>query len=1190
VVARGFARRMSVRLGVPTELADAVLRKLAALRASTAQWVANDAYACLAINGFLKDFDFDFSAPPLSYCTLTVEGLTETEPFVDAGGDPAPFGQTSTLRLLQPATITDAALVSSSLAETDYPQWAAGTAYALGARVLRGSTHRIYESAAAGNVGNDPAIATGKWSDIGPTNRFAMFDQALGSTSDNAATIAVTLDAATINAVALLDVTGTSVRVQATGYDQTRPVGAGAITFLDLPAGVTRATVTLTGSGTVSIGTLLVGKLVGLGVTEASPTAGITDFSRKDVDDFGAVTIVERAWAKRMTANALISTSAIDSVFSRLAAVRATPSLWIGQAGYDSLTIYGFFKEFSIEAGDTVSKLSLSIEGLSTAGKITPFAPGGGGGSVDWPNVGDPDGTKPANNADVTGQNTSKDTNAVGGKPSAEFLAELAAARAQLAYIDGTTIPTINTAVANANTRIDAARQTAADAVAAANVKIAAAQTDLDKAVSDLAAEVLRAQGKDEELAQRISAISASGGYDDTSIRALVQTVDTARADDKRAIASRVDNIVTSYNGQFTTTNGRVSQNFTTLSNDDMALASRIDSVISEYKGLDTATNARVTTNIAVLADADRALGQRIDSLVVEGGGYDDTSVRAAITTNNTASIDRDSAIGQRVDNIVTSYNGQFTTTNARIDTVSTTATTAKDAVASLTTSVNTRFTGVNDTLGNYDQRITTLSTNVTSYAGRTTKLEAAAMSGGVYLSANPTYAIWPDGQRFATGWSDWNGPANLAVVRRANTDRADSPYYLDANQTAPNINIGHLQVVPACQEAGWYVFTAEADLQGGTWEGCGITLGGAYNLDFCGVADSAGDISATKTGNRRWSLLFQKPKDTSQNFHAMQSWDGFGRSRPQKVVYWRHASIRAANDGEIKAGKANTDLTSVTARVKTTEDTLADLPNRYAAASRTATLEAQVQGDSGSRLLSRASEQATVIADEKAGAVAQTVSTLRGEYNATYGQVQQQAGVLAGVNGRTSVYWQVTGTTPDGSATVQLSKADGSPGLFYIGANLLVDGNAIFNGTVTIRALDRSTMTATTSGSVSGSYGGAGQAAFAYIPNLGADMAIKSGGSIYLTFTGNIAATTDSSGTIYASFEILNAANNSVLASVRLPTPGFGPSGRLDNFVIRILNVWGDFTLRWRVANRTTGTTWSIVQNPQCSVYWTAL
>ena len=41
------------------------------------------------------------------------------------------------------------------------------------------------------------------------------------------------------------------------------------------------------GDGTVTLGTMLLGTIRDLGVTEASPTAGITDYSRKDADDFG---------------------------------------------------------------------------------------------------------------------------------------------------------------------------------------------------------------------------------------------------------------------------------------------------------------------------------------------------------------------------------------------------------------------------------------------------------------------------------------------------------------------------------------------------------------------------------------------------------------------------------------------------------------------------------------------------------------------------------------------------------------------------------------------------------------------------------------------------------------------------------------------------------------------------------------
>src|SRR3546814_20245664 len=86
-----------------------------------------------------------------------------------------------------------------------------------------------------------------------------------------------------------------------------------------------------------------------MGLTEDTPSVGITDFSRKETDEFGLTVPVERAWAKRMTVRSLVDSGAVEDVLSRIAALRATPSLWIGDEGFDSLTIYGFFLAFSIE-------------------------------------------------------------------------------------------------------------------------------------------------------------------------------------------------------------------------------------------------------------------------------------------------------------------------------------------------------------------------------------------------------------------------------------------------------------------------------------------------------------------------------------------------------------------------------------------------------------------------------------------------------------------------------------------------------------------------------------------------------------------------------------------------------------------------------------------------------------------------
>jgi hypothetical protein len=111
---------------------------------------------------------------------------------------------------------------------------------------------------------------------------------------------------------------------------------------------------------------LLVGRQLDLGDTEHGADVGIIDYSRKETDQFGVTSVVERAYAKRMTAKVVMDTTAIDVVLTALASLRATPVLWIGSEIFDSLTVYGFYKEFSIDiAYPTVSYCSLTIEGLT---------------------------------------------------------------------------------------------------------------------------------------------------------------------------------------------------------------------------------------------------------------------------------------------------------------------------------------------------------------------------------------------------------------------------------------------------------------------------------------------------------------------------------------------------------------------------------------------------------------------------------------------------------------------------------------------------------------------------------------------------------------------------------------------------------------------------------------------------------
>ena len=297
------------------------------------------------------------------------------------------------MKVINPAAITPATLVNSSVPEADYPTWNAGTAYATGARVITTETHRVYEAAAA-NLGTDPTAAgQTAWIPVGPTNRWAMFDQAVGSSTVGTGSVSVVVAPGAVGALAVIDTDAETVRVQVvvqgtSVYDRTQSTNAGGgviqdweqyfdaelgkvmvLSFFDLVRHPdAQIYVTLTGAdpnGPVSAGTLIVGNMLDLGSTEAGAQIGIIDYSRKATDDFGNTDVVERAWAKRMTIRSLLPMNAVDGTQRRVAALRAKASLWIGEDGFDSLAVYGFFKDFSIDL--TIppwSYCSLTIEGL----------------------------------------------------------------------------------------------------------------------------------------------------------------------------------------------------------------------------------------------------------------------------------------------------------------------------------------------------------------------------------------------------------------------------------------------------------------------------------------------------------------------------------------------------------------------------------------------------------------------------------------------------------------------------------------------------------------------------------------------------------------------------------------------------------------------------------------------------------
>lgn len=300
------------------------------------------------------------------------------------------------MKFIRPATIGDAQFVSSTLPESDYAAWSSGTTYAAGARCISTTTHRIYESVQASNLNHSPVTDIGTWwIDIGPTNRWAWLDQSVGTLTSGTSLMSITLaPGVVVDSLALLDVTGggslqvVMVNGMDTVYNQTFAMSdtsalvdwytyffspiepRGALIVSDLPPySEAQITITVNGSAAIGVGTLVLGTSVEVGATRYGAGVGIVDYSRKETDSFGVVSVTERAYAKKIDVQCIVDNGRVDYVTTQLAAVRATPCIWVsGNANsrYESLLAYGFYKDFGLEiAYPNHSTFSILIEGLT---------------------------------------------------------------------------------------------------------------------------------------------------------------------------------------------------------------------------------------------------------------------------------------------------------------------------------------------------------------------------------------------------------------------------------------------------------------------------------------------------------------------------------------------------------------------------------------------------------------------------------------------------------------------------------------------------------------------------------------------------------------------------------------------------------------------------------------------------------
>ena len=323
------------------------------------------------------------------------------------------------MRVIKPAKVADSTLGATNVPENDEVEWDSTTTYNTGDRVMvtDPGVHRRYESLIDNNTSNFPPDNvdgdTPFWLDLGPTNRWAPFDEKIGTQVSSAvaydfvtysvetkpsspAGVAYTLNVESpIGAIAFFELDGRFIdlQVETSGQGVVFAERVPLIEVISEPgwfpyffepiirkreAAIFRIPRTLSadsatvkvavegGGGDAKIGALVIGDPIDLAFATFGVSTGILDFSRKERDEFGNAIVVRREFARTLDADFEVQRDKAPFMQRTIGELRGLPVVWEASETDTTTLVYGFTRDFdiSIQFVDWATG-RLEIEGLT---------------------------------------------------------------------------------------------------------------------------------------------------------------------------------------------------------------------------------------------------------------------------------------------------------------------------------------------------------------------------------------------------------------------------------------------------------------------------------------------------------------------------------------------------------------------------------------------------------------------------------------------------------------------------------------------------------------------------------------------------------------------------------------------------------------------------------------------------------
>lgn len=302
------------------------------------------------------------------------------------------------MKILTPITITDAMLVSSTVAEPAAGEvaWVSAASYTLGDLPIRTTTHRKYlckitHTGRTQLPEDDPTY----WEDAGPTLKWAPFDTYTSTAAKATTSLQYVMSPGFLDSVAFYALVGTELTVTiknspggtvlSTQTISLYESAGGLFEYLFAPARpkdkvvvsglplhpTAELTCTLAGAGTVQVGMINIGTIRNiagsLGGTEYGATAEPITYSRIKVDETSGETYIKRGNAATgMRATVVLPTVNANFALQTIQQVLDIPVSFIATnvPNYEGLNVFGLGSASLSYDTFSHARLNLTVKGM----------------------------------------------------------------------------------------------------------------------------------------------------------------------------------------------------------------------------------------------------------------------------------------------------------------------------------------------------------------------------------------------------------------------------------------------------------------------------------------------------------------------------------------------------------------------------------------------------------------------------------------------------------------------------------------------------------------------------------------------------------------------------------------------------------------------------------------------------------